>query len=304
MNLAWESAPAADVILDRDRPGSDVRPAWFTTIATALLWGAFLGALPAFLLVFTVIGAVLIPMVAMAGASVGFAAAAGASLLVVLGRRSIGRPAAGYAVAASGGFLGCVALAAVMNTVYPSVMPLPPFAQLGIAVVAGLVAGAFLPDFSRRLAAPSSPVVGTAVLATLLAMVGSAVVCVLMAQSMLLEGIAFTEAAFVCRDTDTLGPFVRRDVAYFPAQATCVYRDGSVETIPRSEPMLMALVAGIALAVLATGWLIFAVVRRSRVLTTPALAMVAASCSALLLVFALGSSLYGAFGPVATALGP
>lgn len=282
--------------------GELARP-WFTTIATALVWGSFVGAVPAAATLVVPFAALFIVPIAVAGAVIGFSAALGASLVVATSWPFIGaRQKLGYLVAAVGGFLGCWALIRVFDAVRPNQTAL--LAELGVAALAGVVAGAFLPTFSRRLATQSRRSIGVAMIATLVATGCSAAACLLAFDASSLGGTSWETAEEACRDTATYGAIVDRVVAYLPAQSTCIYQHGSVETVPRSAPMIMAVIAGIGLVAIALAWVLFAGRDRSRVFETQSVALLSAGITTLVLLTMFGTSLYGAFGPVAAASSP
>jgi len=283
-------------------PATGPRP-WFTTIATAGVWGAFFGAVPAAATIIVPFVALFIVPIAIGGAALGFATAVGASVFVAVSWRLTGtRPVAGYLVAALGGFCGCLFLIRCADAIQPS--SAPPLAELGVALLAGIVAGTFLPSFSRRLAGETHAVVGIALLATLVATAASCVACALAVTASNLGGTSWSRDDEACRETSTYGALVGRVISYLPAQSTCVYENGSVETIPRSDLMAIALVAGVGLVAMALAWILFAGRHRSHVFMTQGAALIAAGATTLVLLALFGSSLYGALAPVATEVSP
>jgi len=289
--------------MDTGEQLTTARRPWFTTVATALVWGAFFGAVPAAAaLIIPFVGYFVVP-IASGGAAIGFATAAGACLaVVVLWRVVESRPVTGFFVAAAGGFLGCWGLVLIFDTVSANVAPLLP--KLAVEALAAVVAGALLPGFSRRLAVPTHPVVGVGLVATLVATACSTAASLLAFDATSLGGSSWSRDDEACRETSAYGALVGRVIAYLPAQSTCVYQNGSVETVPRSDHVQMALIAGIGLVAIALAWVLFAGRHRSHVFLTQAAALVSATAVTLILLALFGASLYGAFGPVATTVSP
>lgn len=299
MNRLRTDEPAAPAALIPKRLGNTMTRAWFTTIATALVWGAFLGAVPAAFTVVVPFAVFFIVPVAIVGSVFGVAAALGASTAVAASWRLIEtRRSLGFAVAALGGFLGSAALIPISRVLVPNDQT-PIAVYLGIAVVAGLIAATQLPRFTRRLAEHRSWSSGIAQLALLAAMGSAAVASALAAVAANLGGTGWAAADEACRETHVYGGLVRRVVAYIPAQSTCVYRDASVETIARSDHALIALVAGLGLLAVVAAWVLLIFRNRAHAIDTQPLALVAATTT-LLLLSLFGSSLYGALGPVIT----
>jgi len=295
---ADDAAAAASLV--REPLGSVGSRHWFTTIATALVRGAFLGAVPAAATIVVPFAVIFIVPVAIVGSVLGVASALGASAAVAANWRLIeSRRGLGHATAALGGFLGCAALIPIRHTLVRN-DPTPVWVYLGIAALAGFVAATQLAGFTRRLAVRTDRRVGAALLATLAAMAAAAVASALAAIAANLGGTGWA-ADEACRDTLAYGDLVRRVVAYIPAQSTCVYRDGSVETIARSDHALIALLAGLGLLAAVVAWVLFAASTGEPVLETQLLALAAAAAATLLLLALFGSSLYGALGPVITA---